>query len=242
MPLPKVPTPTYELTLLSTGKVVKYRPFLVGEEKILIIAIESANTDEITEAVKNVLKSCILTKTVKIESLPSFDIEYLFLNIRAKSIGETVDVMITCPDDNETQVEHTVNIADVKLEIPEGHTEIIDLGEELYLKMRYPSLREFIDNNFVFSKQNNSEMIQKTFEIVSSCIEQVYNKEESWSISDCTTQEVVEYLQTLTSMQFKQIENFFETMPKLSYKTEVVNPKTKVKSEVIIEGLSSFFG
>jgi hypothetical protein len=241
MPLPKPTTPSYEITLLSTGKPVKFRPFLVKEEKVLILAMESNDQSEITNAVKDILKSCILTKTVKIETLPSFDIEYLFLNIRSKSVGETVDVLITCPDDNETQVDHTVNIADVKVEVPEGHTDVIDLGDGLSLKMRYPSLKEFIDNNFNFSAETSKDAIEKTYEVVSSCIDQVYNTEESWSAADCTKKELIDYIETLTSAQFKEVEKFFQSMPKLVYRTEVTNPKTKVTSEVVIEGLSNFF-
>jgi hypothetical protein len=243
MPLPKVATPTYELILPSNKKVIKYRPFLVREEKILILAMEGENTKEITEAVKNTLKDCILTRGIKVENLPSFDIEYLFLNIRAKSVGETVDLIVICPDDDETKVEIKVNIDEIGVVIPEGHTSEIKVDDNITIKMKYPSLQEFIDNNFNISTQNTSkEVINKSFEVVASCVDMVYTKDESWSSSDVTKEELVTWLQTFDSNQFKSIENFFDTMPKISHTVKILNPKTKVESEIVLEGLSSFFG
>jgi hypothetical protein len=243
MPLPKIVTPTYELTLPSNKKQIKYRPFLVKEEKVLILAMESGDSEQITNAVKNVLRDCILTRGIKIDTLPSFDIEYLFLNIRAKSVGESVELSITCPDDGETQVDVVVNIDEIKVEIPEGHETEIKVDDSITVKMKYPSLQEFIDNNFDFSKPNSSEeTINKSFEVIASCIDIVYTKDDSWSSSDVTKKEIVEWLQTMDSNQFKGIENFFETIPKLSHTLIVKNPKTEVESEVILEGLSSFFG
>ena len=243
MPLPKISTPSYFLTLPSTGKDIKYRPFLVGEEKILILAMESNDTKEITNAVKNTLKECVLTRGVKIDSLPSFDIEYLFLNIRAKSVGESVDLIVTCPDDNQTQVEVKVNIDEIEVVIPEGHTSEIKVDDSITIKMKYPSLQEFIDNNFNFSGNVTSkDTINKSFEIVASCIDMVYTADESWSASDVTKKELVEWLQTFDSNQFKGIENFFDTMPKLSHTFTIKNPNTGVENEIVLEGLSSFFG
>jgi len=243
MPLPKIATPTYELTLPSNKKQIKYRPFLVKEEKILILAMESEESSEINNAVKSVLKECILTRGVKIDSLPSFDIEYLFLNIRSKSVGESVDLIITCPDDGETQVESTVNIDDIKVIVPEGHTLDIKIDDSITIKMKYPSLQEFIENNFNFNKNIDSKQtIDKSFEIVASCMDQVYTEEEVWSASDLTKKELVEWLQQMDGNQFKGIENFFDTMPKLSHTIKVKNPNTGVVNEVILEGLSSFFG
>ena len=185
MPLPKIATPTYELILPSTKKPIKYRPFLVKEEKILILAMESESQEEITNAVKNTLKDCIVTRGIKIESLPSFDIEYLFLNIRAKSVGESVELTITCPDDNETKVDVTVNIDEINVLVPEGHTSEVKVDDNITVKMKYPSLQEFINNNFDFGSQNNSkEVIDKSFEVVASCVDIVYTKDESWSSSD----------------------------------------------------------
>jgi len=229
--------------LPSNKKQIKYRPFLVKEEKVLILAMESGDSEQITNAVKNVLRDCILTRGIKIDTLPSFDIEYLFLNIRAKSVGESVELSITCPDDGETQVDVVVNIDEIKVEIPEGHETEIKVDDSITVKMKYPSLQEFIDNNFDFSKPNSSEeTINKSFEVIASCIDIVYTKDDSWSSSDVTKKEIVEWLQTMDSNQFKGIENFFETIPKLSHTLIVKNPKTEVESEVILEGLSSFFG
>jgi len=242
MPLPKIVTPTFELTLPSNKKQIKYRPFLVKEEKVLIIAMESGNTTQITNAVKDVLKNCVLTRGIKIDSLPSFDIEYLFLNIRAKSVGESVDLIITCPDDGETQVDATVYVDEIQVVIPEGHTSEIKIDDTITLKMKYPSLQEFIDNNFDFTKTNNSEeTINKSFDVVASCVDMVYTANESWSAGDVTKKELVEWLETFDSNQFKGIERFFDTMPKLSHTLTVKNPKTGIESNVVLEGLSSFF-
>lgn len=243
MPLPKVVTPTYELTLPSNKKIVKYRPFLVREEKILIIAMESGDNTQIRNSVKDVLKNCILTRGIKIDSLPSFDIEYLFLNIRSKSVGESVELIITCPDDGETQVEAVVNIDEIEVNIPDNHTSEIKVDDTITVKMKYPSLQEFIDNNFDFSDTSNSEeKINKSFEVVASCIDMVYTSNESWSAGDVTKKELIAWLETFDSIQFKRIETFFDTMPKLSHTLTVTNPKTGVESEIVLEGLSSFFG
>lgn len=242
MPLPKIATPTYELTLPSNKKKITYRPFLVKEEKILILAMESGSTEEITRAVKTVLKECVLTRGVKIDTLPSFDIEYLFLNIRAKSVGEAVELLVTCPDDGVTQVECTVDIRDIEVKFPENHTSEIKVDENIVVKMKYPSLQEFIDNNFNFDVNNSKETINKSFEIVASCIDMVYTKDESWSASDVTKKELVEWLETFDANQFKGIENFFDTMPKLTHIMTVENPNTGKENEIVLEGLSSFFG
>lgn len=242
MPLPKVTAPSYELKLLSANKTVKYRPFLVKEEKVLLIAMESGDKKTINNAIKDVLKACILTRGVRVENLPSFELEYLFLNIRGKSVGESVELLALCQDDNETQVPITVNISDVELIVPEGHTDTIDLGEGLYLKMKYPSMKEFIENNFsVTESENNIEIIEQAFKSVVSCVDQVYTAEESWSASDCTQSELIQFLEQLNSTQFKKVEEFFATMPKLSYKTTIKNPNTGVESEIVVEGLSNFF-
>jgi len=237
MPLPKISTPTYELVIPSTGKKIKYRPFLVKEEKILIIAMESEDTSQITNAVKDVIKSCILTRGVKVEELSTFDIEYLFLNIRGKSVGEEVEVLITCPDDGVTKVPVTISLDEIQIQIDENHSKDIRLDDTLTLRMRYPSMQEFIKNNFALEDVN----VDDTFEIISSCIEQVYNEEESWSASDCTKKELKEFIEQLSSKQFKEIENFFATMPKLSHTITVKNPNTEVENEVVLEGLASFF-
>ena len=239
MPLPKIATPTYELVLPSTGKKIKYRPFLVKEEKILILALESEDTKQITNAIKTILKSCITTRGIKVEELPTFDIEYIFLNIRGKSVGESLDVLVTCPDDGETQVEHKIYIDEIQVEKDKKHSRDIKLDHSLTLRMKYPSLNEFIQNNFSAS---GDDTLETSMDIIASCIDVVYSEDESWAAADCTKKELNEWLETLNTSQFKEIEKFFDTMPKLSHTVKVTNPKTKVESEVTMEGLQSFFG
>ena len=237
MPLPKITTPSYELTVPSTGKNIKFRPFLVKEEKILIIAMESQSDQQIAQAVNDVLSNCILTKGVKIDDLSTFDIEYLFLNIRGKSVGETVDVMITCPDDNETKVPVQINLDDIQIVKNDNHQRDIPLDDNLTMRMKYPAMGEFVKNNFSVDMK-----VDDTFDLVCSCIEQVFSEEESWAASDCTKKELHEFLEQLDSSQFKKIEQFFETMPKLSHTLNVTNPNTKVVNKIKLEGLNAFFG
>ena len=240
MPLPKVSTPVFELDLISSNKKIKYRPFLVKEEKSLLIALESGEEKTILNTLKNVLKSCVISR-VKIDELPSFDLEFLFLNIRGKSVGESVELLVTCEDDGETQVPLTIQMSDIKLDIPDEHSDTIDLGDDLHLKMKYPSFSQFAENNFFPSKVKD-DLLDKAFGNVVDCIDQIYNSDEAWSGSDCTKKELNEWLETLNSNQFKQVETFFETMPKLSHTIKVTNPKTKIESDVTLEGITSFFG
>ncbi len=238
MPLPKISTPTYELELPSTGQTVKYRPFLVKEEKVLVIALESEDNKQITNAIKAVLKSCVLTKGIKVDHLPTFDIEYLFLNIRGKSVGEELQVNIICPDDETTQVPITVALDEIQVEKSENHSNKIKLDKDLMMEMSYPSLDQFIKNNFDFNEENQMD---QSFQLIASCIDKIYNEDEVWATADCTKKEVNEFLESMNSSQFKEIEKFFETMPKLKHTVSVTNPKTKVKSDVVLEGLASFF-
>jgi|TARA_R100000030_G_scaffold88478_1_gene72433 hypothetical protein len=238
MPLPKIATPTYELELPSTGQSIQYRPFLVKEEKVLVIALESEDTKQITTAIKNVIKNCIKTKGIKVESLPTFDIEYLFLNIRGKSVGEEIEVNIICPDDGQTEVPVTINIDDIQIQKNDDHDTKVKLNDELTLVMKYPSLDQFIKNNFDFTDKNQMD---QSFELIASCIDSICSEDEVWASADCTKKEVNEFLESMNSSQFKGIEKFFETMPKLSHTVPVTNPVTKVDSEVVLEGLASFF-
>ena len=239
MPLPKIATPSYELVIPSSKKKVKFRPFLVKEEKILILAMESQDNTQIASAVKDVISNCILTRGIKVDKLSTFDIEYLFLNIRGKSIGEDVEVMVTCPDDGKTQVPTRIMLDDIKIQISDEHSQDIKLDDEYTLRMKYPSLDEFIKNNFNASGDIN---VDDTFDLISSCIEQVYSEEESLAASDCTKKELSQFVEQLNSSQFKEIEKFFDTMPKLSHTVKVINPNTKQENEVVLEGLQSFFG
>ena len=239
MPLPTITTAQYELELPSNGKTIKYRPFLVKEEKILILSLESEDQKLITNAVKQVLKSCVLTKGIKIDQLPSFDIEYLFLNIRGKSVGESIELLVTCGDDGKTEVPVNVNIDDIKVFKDPNHTSDIELDEDYKVRMKYPSMSQFIETNF---NQDDEDAVEKSFQIIASCVDSVYNDEDVWAASDCTKKEVNDWVQSLTSAQFAKIEGFFDTMPKLSHTLEVVNPNTKKKNTIELEGLTDFFG
>ena len=238
MPLPKFSTPTYELELPSTGKTIKFRPFLVKEEKLLVLALESDDSKEITNAIKAVLKDCIQTRGVKVDTLPTFDIEYLFLNIRGKSVGEDIEVSVLCPDDEETYAEVQISIDDIKVTKDKNHSNQIKIDDNLMMEMKYPSLDQFVKSNFEFSNDNQ---VDQSFELIASCIDKVYSADEAWTTDDFTKKEVTEFLEQMNSAQFKEIESFFATMPKLSHEVQVVNPKTKKKSKVTLEGLASFF-
>ncbi len=238
MPLPKIATPTYELELPSTETPIQFRPFLVKEEKLLVIALESEDNKQITTAVKSVIQNCILTKGIKVEQLPTFDIEYLFLNIRGKSVGEEIEVNIICPDDRKTQVKVEIDLDDIKIHKNEEHTNQIKIDPTIMMEMKYPSLEQFISNNFDFSDKN---AMDQSFDLIASCIDKVYTEEEVWAAADCTKKEIKEFVESMNSTQFKDIEKFFETMPKLSHTVKVKNPKTKVESDVVLEGLASFF-
>ena len=238
MPLPKIATPTYELVLPSTDQTIQFRPFLVKEEKLLVLALESEDNKQITTAIKSVLKNCVLTKGIKVEQLPTFDIEFLFLNIRGKSVGEELEVNIVCPDDEKTQVTVDINLDDIQVQKSEEHNKQIKLDENLMMEMKYPSLDQFIKNNFDFNEKNQMD---QSFQLIASCIDKIYNEDEVWATADCTKKEVNDFLEQMNSGQFKLIETFFETMPKLSHTISVTNPKTKVESDVVLEGLASFF-
>jgi hypothetical protein len=238
MPLPKISTPTYELELPSTGETIQYRPFLVREEKLLVLALESENMKEITTAIKTVIKNCILSKGIKIESLPTFDIEYLFLNIRGKSVGEEIEVNVICPDDEDITVPVTISVDEIQVVKNEKHTNQIKVDDSIMMEMKYPSLDQFIKSNFDFSGAN---LMDQSFDLVATCVDKIYSDDEVWTSADVTKKEIVEFLEQMNSSQFKQIETFFETMPKLSHTVKVMNPKSGVESEVVLEGLSNFF-
>lgn len=237
MPLPSIATPTYSLILPSTKEEITYRPFLVREEKLLVLALEGEDQKEISTAIKSVLQSCVKSK-IDIQKLPTFDIEYLFLNIRGKSVGEEVEVNIIAPDDGKTSIPVKINLDDISVKEFDDHDKFIKLDDNLMMEMKYPSLDQFIQNNFDFSAKSST---QQTFELVAGCIDKVYNDEETWDAGDFSKEEMSEFLDQMNSQQFKKVEKFFETMPKLSHEITVKNPKTKKSSKVVLEGLSSFF-
>ena len=203
-----------------------------------MIALESEDTKQITTAIKNVIKNCIQSKGIKVETLPTFDIEYLFLNIRGKSVGEEIEVNVTCPDDGVTQVPITINLDDIQVQKNEDHTNRIKLDDTIMMEMKYPSLEQFIKNNFNFEDGNAME---QSFDLIATCIDKIFTEDEVWAVEDCTKKEIVEFLEQMNSSQFKEIEKFFETMPKLSHSITVKNPKTKKENAVVIEGLAGFF-
>ena len=200
--------------------------------------MESEDTKQITTAIKSVLKNCIQTKGVKVETLPTFDIEYLFLNIRGKSVGEEVEVNLVAPDDGETEVKVTIALDEIKVEKNDEHTRQIKLDDTLMMEMKYPSLDQFISNNFDFNEKNQ---LEQSFDLIASCVDKIYSEEEVWAAADCTKKEIKEFLEQMNSTQFKEIESFFETMPKLTHIVKFVNPNTKKENEVLLEGLASFF-
>lgn len=236
MALPKIATPTFELIIPSTKKKIKYRPFLVKEEKVLVLAMESEDIEQIARAIKDVLSACIITRGVKVNELSTFDIEYLFLNVRGKSVGESIDVIVTCQDDGETKVPLTIFIDEIKVVDYPEHKSDIKLDDTLTLRMKYPSLGEFITQNF-----GDGLDLQSSFDVIASCIDMIYSDEETWESKDTPKKEWVEFVEQLNSSQFKEIEYFFNTMPKLSHTVKYENPNTGVENEVVLEGLASFF-
>lgn len=240
MPLPKISTPTYELELPSTGKKIKYRPFLVKEEKILILALETEDMKQISNAIVQILNDCVLTRGVKVDDLATFDIEFLFLNIRARSVGETIDLNLICPDDNESTASVEIDIDDIKVQKDPNHSNIIKLDDNLSMKLKYPSLKEFVENNFEVANIEGGDVV-KSLSMIGSCIDMIYDSEESWSAKDCSKKELDEFVEQLNTKQFKEIEIFFSTMPKLSHTVKIKNPNTNVESDILLEGLASFF-
>ena len=236
MALPTLVTPKFKMKLPSDGRVVNYRPFLVKEEKDLLIATETGNQDSIVNAIKDIIAACTDIKDV--EALPTFDIEFVFLQIRTKSVGESVDVGVTCPDDNETQVEVKIPLDSIKVKKTKGHSREIKISDEILITMDYPSLDTFVKANFV----NDGQDVDQIFEMAASCVKSVTTPEEVHDCKNMPHKEVLEFLDSMSSAQFKDVQQFFETMPKLTHTLKVTNPNTKVESEVTLEGLASFFG
>ncbi len=193
MPLPKINTPTYELVIPSTGKKIRYRPFLVKEEKILIMALESEDIKQITDAIVEILSECILTKGVKVLELATFDIEFIFLNVRAKSVGEMIDVNVTCPDDGKTQVQMEIDIDAIKVQKDKKHSNLVKIDEKLSMKMKYPSIQQFVQNNFDI--KDTGPDVDQSLTMITTCIEQIYTEEESWSAADSTNDELKEFVE-----------------------------------------------
>lgn len=235
MSLPKIAKITHELTIPSTGKKIKYRPFLVKEEKVLILAQESGDQKEMARAIKDVISACVQTRGFKVDELATFDIEFLFLNIRGNSVGGDVEVVITCPDDEVTRVPVTIYLDQIQVLIDEDHTPTIKLDDEYSVKMKYPTMEMIMDTDA------DNVSVEQSLELIAGCIEQIYSDEESWAGSDSSNKELVAWIEDLEPKQFQALERFFETMPKLSHTIKVTNPETNVENEIVLEGLGSFF-
>ena len=236
MALPKLGYPTYELELPSTGKTIKYRPFLVKEEKVLLLALDSKDEKQVVNAVKDLIKNCVMTR-IKVDTLPSFDLEYLFLKIRGASIGENIILTVTCLDDNETQVEANINIDEVEVFKPEGHDKKIMFDDKTGIVMRYPSMKEFVEREFLQKEMKTEEV----YDYIADSIDQIFDDEEVYDSSTTTKKEFRTFVDSLTTKQFEKIQQFYTTCPKLSHTFKVVNPNTGKESEYTVEGLQSFF-
>ena len=235
MALPKLNVPKYKLKLPSDNRTVNFRPFLVKEEKILLLATETGEQDGIVTAIKDIIKEC--TDIPDVDKLSTFDIEYLFLQIRTKSVGESVDVSITCPDDGETEVKVSIPLDEIKVVKTRGHKKDIKLSDEVAVTMGYPSLQTFVQMNF----GEDTNQVDQVFDMAASCVETISDTNQVYDCSSIPKREIVEFFEQLSSKQFMLIQEFFEKMPKLSHTLKVTNPNTGVESEVVLEGLASFF-
>ena len=237
MALPKLTTPTYELEIPSTDEKIKYRPFLVKEEKILMMAMESKSSADITQAVKDIVMECTFNK-VDISNMPMFDVEYIFLNIRSKSVGEVSKLKILCQDDGKTYADVELDLNEVKVQVGDDHTNKIELTEDMGLIMKYPTIDSFSETGI--RDINPSNML----DVISTCILQIYEKkgEKTYDPKDQTKKELTEFIEQLNTKQFKDVQKFFETMPKLKHEIKLKNPKTKKESKITLTGLNDFFG
>ena len=237
MALPKIGYPTYSITVPSTGKSIKIRPFTVKEEKVLLLASDEGDVEGIKDAVTTLLENCIVTRVVKVVDLASFDLEYIYLKIRSVSVGNTVEFVVTCRDDNETTANVVIDLGDVEVQFPDGHDKKIMLDDETGIIMKYPGFDTFI-NVSILRNINNDEAM----DIIADSIDQIFQGEDVYDKSTTTKKEFKEFVDNLTREQFEKFTAFFETSPKLSHTFEVENPKTGVVSEYVIEGLANFFG
>lgn len=233
MPLPTLVVPEYEC-VLPFGQKVTYRPFLVREEKLLYIAMETGDQKEMVKAVKEIIKNC--TSVKKVDTLATFDIEYLFLKIRAKSVGEVSEFKLTCPDDGETQVDVEVNLDEVEVQVPDNHSNKVKITDDVTLVMKYPSIDTFVKTNL-----SENPGLEDIFQLAADCVDQIANGEEVEDAKAYKKAELIEFFEGMNSTQFQKVQGFFESMPKLKHTIEVFNPKTEVKSEVVLEGMAAFF-
>ena len=236
MALPRLDVPTYELTIPSTDDKIKYRPFLVKEEKILLIAMESGETKDMLQAVKDIVDECTFNQ-LNLGTMPMFDIEYIFLNIRAKSVGEVSKLKVLCQDDMKTYANVEIDLSEIEVQVEEGHTNKIELTDEMGVIMKYPTIDSFSVNNITDITTDNM------LEVIATCIAQIYDKkgEEVYDSKDSTQKELIEFVEQLNTKQFQDMQKFFDTMPTLKHTITIKNPKTKKESKVTLAGLSDFF-
>jgi len=236
MALPKIETPTYELTLPSQDIKVKYRPFLVKEEKILLMALESQKSDEIFQATKQIVESCTFN-SLKVEELPTFDLEYIFLQIRAKSVGETTKFKVLCPDDKKTYADVEVDLTKVNVEVDDKHTNklVVDEKRNLGVVLKYPTM------NVLKSGTMENPTTEQIFNVLTECVDHIYEGDKIYPAKDSTSQEIKDFFEQLSQESFVKIKSFFDTMPRLRHEVEVTNPVTNVKSKVVLSGLNDFF-
>ena len=234
MALPKLTAPEYEMELPSTSETIKYRPFLVKEQKLLLIAQESSDDKQISNAMGKLVSECTFGK-IDVKFNPMFDIEYAFLKIRGKSVGETIEVELICPDDEETSVQHKINIDDIVVQIKDDHSTEIPLTDDISIDFRYPLISDM---------ENLSELApsQIVFKLLANCVTSIRSGDEVYQKTDMSKKELDDFIDSFSNEQFEKVTNFFDTMPKIRHTVEITNPKTKVKSEVVLEGLENFLG
>tara|TARA_X000001382_G_C3125627_1_gene164626 strand:+ start:39 stop:749 length:711 start_codon:yes stop_codon:yes gene_type:complete len=234
MTLPVLNNPNYEMELPSTGEKIEYRPFLVKEQKILMMAMESKDTSAQAKAVVDIIRNCTFGKIDnKVEGLPTFDIEYMFLQIRQKSVGETVEITVTCPDDGETKVPVTVNLEEIKVVKTEGHTNVIMITDKIGLTMKYPTMKQIMGYDMT-----KLDSMEGTFGIINDCLENIFDENEVYD--EMNGKEVSDFIEQMTTDQFQKVTEFFTNMPKLKHIVKVTNPNTGVENEIALEGMQSF--
>ena len=233
MNLPVLNTPNHEMTIPSTGEKVTYRPFLVKEQKILMMAQESSDESNMIRAIGDIVKSCTFGKIDKPHDMPTFDLEYMFLMIRAKSVGSQIELKVTCPDDGETVVDHAINLDDIKVQHTEGHTNQVMLTDDIGMEMKYPSME--MVRGFALDNVNVTEL---SFELIRKSVKTVFDKEQVYD--EMSAKDLDAFIEQMNTVQFEKVSNFFETMPKLAHMVKVTNPNTGVESEIKLEGLQSF--
>ena len=234
MALPKLDTPVYELEQPSTGETIKYRPFLVREQKTLMLAQESEDDKQIRDALASLISNCTYQK-VDPYKVPIFDIEFLFLRIRGKSVGEKVDLKLLCPDDNETFINKTINLEEIGVNMKVGHINEVEITDKVKITLNYPTLNDVVDMG------QDMDSSEDVFKMIKRCVHEIHDGDKVYNKVDISDSELEEFIDSLTSQQFEKITNFFDTMPKVQHSVEVTNPKTKKKGEIVIEGIQSFF-